>query len=307
MISMSNRLAAEKSPYLLQHAENPVEWYPWGEEAFARARAEDKPIFLSVGYSTCHWCHVMEHESFEQPSVADVLNQSFVSIKVDREERPDVDRVYMTFVQATTGAGGWPMSVWLTPDLKPFYGGTYFPPESRYNRPGFVEVLQAITRAWRDERERIELSATELVRRMRESATGSPGGDGRGRARRAGAWGRRVRAVLRRAPWRLRQRAEVPAAQRAVVSVARACAHARPVPRDLALHALRAMALGRHARSHRRRLPSLLGGRGLAGPALREDAVRPGPAGAGIPRGRSSVGRSVLCPGCRGHVAVCGA
>ena len=105
----------------------PVDWYPWGDEAFARARAEDKPIFLSVGYSTCHWCHVMEHESFEQPAVADVLNQWFVSIKVDREERPDVDRVYMAFVQATTGAGGWPMSVWLTPELKPFYGGTYFP------------------------------------------------------------------------------------------------------------------------------------------------------------------------------------
>ena len=141
MIPMSNRLAAEKSPYLLQHAQNPVDWYPWGDEAFQRARAEDKPIFLSVGYSTCHWCHVMEHESFEQAAVADVLNESFVSIKVDREERPDVDRVYMTFVQATTGAGGWPMSVWLTPELKPFYGGTYFPPESRYNRPGFVEVL----------------------------------------------------------------------------------------------------------------------------------------------------------------------
>ena len=172
---MPNRLADEKSPYLLQHAENPVDWYPWGEEAFARARAEDKPIFLSVGYSTCHWCHVMEHESFEQPAVAEVLNQSFVSIKVDREERPDVDRVYMTFVQATTGAGGWPMSVWLTPELKPFYGGTYFPPESRYNRPGFVEVLQAVARAWRDERERIELSATELVRRMREAATARAG------------------------------------------------------------------------------------------------------------------------------------
>ena len=120
---MTNRLAAESSPYLLQHAENPVEWYPWGEEAFARARAEDRPIFLSIGYSTCHWCHVMERESFENEAVAELLNRHFVTIKVDREERPDVDRVYMAFVQATTGAGGWPMSVWLTPELKPFFGG----------------------------------------------------------------------------------------------------------------------------------------------------------------------------------------
>ena len=122
----TNRLAHEKSPYLLQHAHNPVDWYPWGEDAFAKARRENKPIFLSVGYSTCHWCHVMAHESFENEEVAAIMNREFVNIKVDREERPDVDRVYMTFVQATTGSGGWPMSVWLTPDLKPFVGGTYF-------------------------------------------------------------------------------------------------------------------------------------------------------------------------------------
>ena len=133
----TNRLAHEKSPYLLQHAHNPVDWYPWGEEAFAKARRENKPIFLSVGYSTCHWCHVMAHESFENEEVAAIMNREFVNIKVDREERPDVDRVYMTFVQATTGGGGWPMSVWLTPDLKPFVGGTYFPPEERYGQPGF--------------------------------------------------------------------------------------------------------------------------------------------------------------------------
>ena len=125
---MPNRLARESSPYLRQHAHNPVDWYPWGDEAFAAARGRDLPIFLSIGYSTCHWCHVMERESFENAAVAAVLNETFVSIKVDREERPDVDRVYMAFVQATTGQGGWPMSVWLTPDLKPFYGGTYFPP-----------------------------------------------------------------------------------------------------------------------------------------------------------------------------------
>ena len=133
----TNRLIQEKSPYLLQHAHNPVDWYPWGEEAFEKARSEDKPIFLSIGYSTCHWCHVMERESFENEQIAEILNRQFVSIKVDREERPDVDRIYMQFVQASTGGGGWPMSVWLTPELKPFFGGTYFPPDNRYGRPGF--------------------------------------------------------------------------------------------------------------------------------------------------------------------------
>ena len=164
---MSNRLATEHSPYLLQHKDNPVDWYPWGEAAFEKARTEDKPIFLSIGYSTCHWCHVMEHESFEHQQVADVLNRDFVSIKVDREERPDVDRVYMTFVQATTGSGGWPMSVWLTPSLQPFYGGTYFPPASRWGKPGFVDILQEIARVWRDERDKVERSASTIVDRLR--------------------------------------------------------------------------------------------------------------------------------------------
>src|SRR5678810_1102288 len=144
-----NRLEHEKSPYLLQHAHNPVNWLPWGTEAFEKARREAKPIFLSIGYSTCHWCHVMAHESFEDPAVAAVLNRDFVSIKLDREERPDVDRVYMMFVQATTGAGGWPMSVWLTPDLKPFFGGTYFPPTNRWGRPGFLDVLTQLAQGWR--------------------------------------------------------------------------------------------------------------------------------------------------------------
>ena len=162
-----NRLARERSPYLLQHAANPVDWYPWGDAAFAKARTENKPIFLSVGYSTCHWCHVMEHESFESPAVSAVLNEHFVSIKVDREERPDVDRVYMTFVQATTGSGGWPMSVWLTPDLKPFYGGTYFPPTSRWGRPGFVEILQEVARVWRTEPDKVRESAEALTAQLR--------------------------------------------------------------------------------------------------------------------------------------------
>jgi uncharacterized protein YyaL (SSP411 family) len=162
-----NRLVSEKSPYLLQHAHNPVDWYPWGDEAFARARAEEKPIFLSVGYSTCHWCHVMERESFENRAVAAVLEREYVAIKVDREERPDVDRVYMTFVQVTTGSGGWPMSVWLTPGLQPIYGGTYFPPTSRWGRPGFVEILLEIARLWREERGRVLEAASSLTDHLR--------------------------------------------------------------------------------------------------------------------------------------------
>ena len=173
-----NRLARERSPYLLQHAGNPVDWYPWGDEAFLRARRENKPIFLSVGYSTCHWCHVMEHESFEHAAVATVLNEHFVSIKVDREERPDVDRVYMAFVQATTGSGGWPMSVWLTPDLKPFYGGTYFPPSSRWGRPGFVDILQEIARVWRSEPAKVLQSADALTAQLRGAERTTPRGPG---------------------------------------------------------------------------------------------------------------------------------
>jgi len=172
-----NRLARERSPYLLQHAQNPVDWYPWGDEAFAKARTEDKPIFLSIGYSTCHWCHVMEHESFESDQIAAVLNEQYVAIKVDREERPDVDRVYMTFVQATTGSGGWPMSVWLTPDLKPFYGGTYFPPASKWGRPGFVDILQEIGRVWRAERGRVIESAEALTTRLRSMEQTAPASD----------------------------------------------------------------------------------------------------------------------------------
>ncbi|MCA1563497.1 MAG: thioredoxin domain-containing protein [Acidobacteria bacterium] len=168
--AQKNRLASEQSPYLLQHAANPVDWYPWGDEAFHKARRENKPIFLSIGYSTCHWCHVMEHESFESARIADLLNGDFVSIKVDREERPDVDRVYMTFVQATTGSGGWPMSVWLTPDLKPFYGGTYFPPSSRWGRPGFAEILQEIARVWKDDRPRVDQAAESLTAQLAATA-----------------------------------------------------------------------------------------------------------------------------------------
>jgi len=168
---MPNRLARERSPYLLQHQHNPVDWYAWGDEAFAKARAEGKPIFLSIGYSTCHWCHVMERESFESGAIARVLNDGFVSIKVDREERPDVDRVYMAFVQATTGSGGWPMSVFLTPDLEPFFGGTYFPPDSRWGRPGFIDVLHEVQRVWRTERPRVIEAAAALTARLKDATS----------------------------------------------------------------------------------------------------------------------------------------
>ncbi|MBI2518682.1 MAG: thioredoxin domain-containing protein [Opitutae bacterium] len=171
---MPNRLAAEKSPYLRQHADNPVDWLPWGDEALARARAEQKPIFLSIGYSTCHWCHVMAHESFENPAIAAVLNAHFVPVKLDREERPDLDRVYMTYVQHTTGHGGWPMSVWLTPDGKPFYGGTYFPPDDRQGRPGFQTVLEAIARHWSEQREKILSGADEVVAALQRYAAEGP-------------------------------------------------------------------------------------------------------------------------------------
>jgi uncharacterized protein YyaL (SSP411 family) len=158
----ANRLAGETSPYLLQHAENPVDWYPWGPEAFERARAEDKPVFLSIGYSTCHWCHVMERESFEDERIAGILNGHFVSIKVDREERPDIDAVYMNAVQVMTGTGGWPLSVFLTPEGKPFFGGTYFPPREAFGRPSFEKVLAALAEAWKKNRGGLVESAGKI-------------------------------------------------------------------------------------------------------------------------------------------------
>jgi uncharacterized protein YyaL (SSP411 family) len=171
-----NRLINEKSPYLLQHARNPVDWYPWSEEAFSRARTEQKPIFLSIGYSTCHWCHVMEQESFESERIAALLNEFFIPIKVDREERPDVDRLYMTALQSMGESGGWPMSMFLTPDLQPFYGGTYFPPVERYGRIGFPDLLTRIHEAWLRDREHILATAGGLIRHLRErvSAPGTP-------------------------------------------------------------------------------------------------------------------------------------
>ena len=172
-----NRLAAETSPYLLQHADNPVDWYPWGEEAFARARDEDRPVLLSVGYAACHWCHVMEHESFEDDETARLMNQQFVSVKVDREERPDVDGLYMDAVVAMTGHGGWPMTVFLTPDGRPFYGGTYFPPEPRHGMPSFPQVLQAVAEAYRTRRNDLEQQADVLVEAIRQASERPPSGE----------------------------------------------------------------------------------------------------------------------------------
>jgi uncharacterized protein YyaL (SSP411 family) len=174
---MPNRLANETSPYLLQHADNPVDWHPWDREALQKARDEDKPIFLSIGYSACHWCHVMAHESFEDKETAAILNTHFVSIKVDREERPDLDQIYMTAVQAMTGSGGWPMSVFLTPNGYPFYGGTYFPPQPRYGMPSFTQILHAIVDAWQDRRDELLASGQKLVDAIRRQggADAQPG------------------------------------------------------------------------------------------------------------------------------------
>ncbi len=220
-----------------------MDWYPWGDAAFERARSEDKAIFLSVGYSTCHWCHVMEHESFENDEVAAALNRHFVSIKVDREERPDVDRVYMTFVQATTGSGGWPMSVWLTPTLEPFYGGTYFPPAGKWGRPGFVDVIEEIARAWRDERDKVVTSASAMLERI--SSFGNT--DAFGRVRGIEALDRAVQEFVAAFDRRRGGFGNAPKFPRPSELLFLMREHARTGaadPRDMALLTLRAMALG---------------------------------------------------------------
>jgi uncharacterized protein YyaL (SSP411 family) len=168
---MSNHLAGSTSPYLLQHANNPVDWYPWSTEALEKARGEDKPIFLSIGYAACHWCHVMAHESFEDPDTAAFMNDHFVNIKVDREQRPDLDSIYMSAVVALNGQGGWPMSLFLTPDLKPFYGGTYYPPEPRHGLPAFKDLLTAISLAWQDQRPEVVASGAQVTARLIEASS----------------------------------------------------------------------------------------------------------------------------------------
>src|SRR5438309_9455409 len=165
----TNRLAHQKSPYLLQHAHNPVDWYPWGEEAFAKARRENKPIFLSIGYSACHWCHVMAHESFENEEVAQIMNENFINIKVDREERPDIDDIYQKVCQLTTGGGGWPLSVFLTPDQRPFYVGTYFPPLDNYGRPGFGSLVRQLAQAWSEKPHDVEVAAENSLNALKKT------------------------------------------------------------------------------------------------------------------------------------------
>src|SRR5437667_384725 len=174
----TNRLIHEKSPYLLLHAHNPVDWYPWGQEAFAKAKHENKPIFLSVGYYTCHWCHVMERESYSNPAIAELLNRWFVSIKVDREERPDIDNEYMSFIEATTGSGGWPMNVFLTPDLKPFFGGTYFPPDDKYGHVGLRKLLPRVAELWGKQREEIMRSADNITQKLGQAVNSGVGRGG---------------------------------------------------------------------------------------------------------------------------------
>ena len=174
---MTNRLVGETSPYLLQHADNPVDWYPWSEEALTRAQTEDKPILLSIGYSACHWCHVMAHECFENNEIARLMNENFVNIKVDREERPDLDTVYMEAVQAITGSGGWPLTVFLAPTGRPFYGGTYFPPEDRHGLPGLPRVLRTVADAYQHRRGEVEQAVKQIVTVLTPKTESSTSGE----------------------------------------------------------------------------------------------------------------------------------
>ncbi len=206
-----NRLANETSPYLLQHRNNAVDWYPWGPEALERAKREDKPIFLSVGYSACHWCHVMEHESFEDERIAKLMNEHFVNIKVDREERPDVDSIYMSAVQMMTGRGGWPMSVFLTPDLEPFYGGTYFPPSRRMGMPGFDDLLLGVSDAWQNRREQAVAQAADLTGHLRAAASPPAQAERKISATSCCSRPRLRSSELRSSVWRIRRSAQVSA------------------------------------------------------------------------------------------------
>ena len=283
---VTNRLADETSPYLLQHAHNPVDWYPWGPEALGKARELDRPIFLSIGYSACHWCHVMERESFENEDTAAQLNRDFVAIKVDREERPDLDDIYMAAVQALTGSGGWPMSVFLTPELEPFFGGTYFPPDDRHGMPAFRRVLDAVTDAYRNRRADVATQGAQLARHLRESVaipagTQDPGVEVLERAAaRLGASFDAVHGGFGGAP-----KFPAPMTLEFLLRMWRrshdegAAGHGDPHARS---HGRR-----RHPRPARRRLRPLQHRRPLAGAALREDALRQRAAGARLPRGVS--------------------
>ena len=289
----ANRLAGETSPYLLQHAHNPVDWYPWGPEALERARALDRPIFLSIGYAACHWCHVMERESFEDPATAAFLNEHFVAIKVDREERPDLDAVYMAAVQAMTGSGGWPMSVFLTPDGRPFYGGTYFPNTRRHGMPAFLDVLAGVAEAWRERRPEVEQSAAALtahvggrVRLPDDEATL----DADLLATAVGA----IEAEFDAANGGWGSAPKFPQPMTIDFLLRRAAAgDARALP--IARRALDADGGRRHLRPARRRLRPLLDGCRVARAALREDALRQRPA---RPRRTCTRGPSSTSPRC---------
>ena len=278
-----NRLAHETSPYLRQHADNPVDWYPWGDEAFARARADDKPLLLSVGYSSCHWCHVMAHESFEDDATAALMNDRFVNVKVDREERPDVDAVYMQAVQAMTGSGGWPMTVFLDHEGRPFFGGTYFPSEDRQGMPSFRRLLDAVDEAWRERRDDLREQAEQLHQAIAESTTiGALAGvpvttdvfdDAVANLReqfdaRFGGFGR--------AP-------KFPQAMTLTFLLDLVAGGSHPDALDMVTTSLDAMAAGGLYDQVGGGLPPLLGRRALARAPLREDALRPGAARARLP------------------------
>ena len=267
----TNRLADATSAYLRQHMNNPVDWHPWGEEAFAEARRRDVPVCVSIGYSACHWCHVMEHESFENPEIAAQMNRDFVCIKVDREERPDVDQIYMDTVTSLTGHGGWPLTVFCTPEGKPFYAGTYYPPVRRFGTPAFPEILQAVCAAWHDQRDQVEGTAQRILEAL--SARGEdPEAPFPGKAEIQAA----ARELLARAD---RKRGgfggRFPARGRG----------------HRGARALRLLAGGnvapRALRPRRGGLPSLLRRRGLDHPTLREDALRPGAADSRATRDRA--------------------
>jgi uncharacterized protein YyaL (SSP411 family) len=277
---MPNRLADETSPYLLQHRDNPVDWYPWGAEALERARAEDRPILLSIGYSACHWCHVMEHESFEDDATAALMNEHFVNIKVDREERPDIDSIYMAAVQGMTGHGGWPMTVFLTPDGAPFYGGTYYPPEPRHGMPSFTQVLTALADAWSTRRGEVDRSAAEIRQSLQHSVP-------------KGAASALSGSVLDRAAHHLATRFDArwggfggapkfPQPMTIEVLLRHWKRTAGPEALQMAAHTLRRMHAGGMYDHSRRGLRAVQRGRAVARSALREDAVRQRPPGSGV-------------------------
>ena len=269
---MANRLINETSPYLLQHAENPVDWYPWGEEALARSKDEDKPILLSIGYSACHWCHVMERESFEDDAIASLMNANFVNIKVDREERPDLDAVYMEAVQMLTGSGGWPMTVFLTPEGKPFYGGTYYPPTDRMNMPGFPRVLLAVTEAYRTNRGEVERVTGQLTEQMGRTGQLPPGSNLLSVDILHEAYSK-LAANFDYQNGGIRGGAQVSAANDAGVSAALLPPWLQPAGAGYGGDDAGEDGLWGYVRPAGWRVPPLFHGRLLAGAALREDAV----------------------------------